>query len=886
MFEERSIEIYSSRDKILDEMIDQMKDYLELESLDMNKTDYLSYLVSILSSLTANLLFYNTTTYREMFLTKAIQKDSVLNWSAAIGYSPRWATAATCSVLVAIELKFTGDVLFNIPKGHKYKAGSVVFTQDNSIQIDIPRDEYGEIIEISIIETLNVGGSRSVKHTTETDSNGNITLYFIVDVTQKQIEEFNEPIPTLEPYEFHTLDINFEGQIADVETVISEDWARTDSTQPYYDSIFLMPFNAKGYVFKITETGAKIFFGNGIVGKQPPSGNCLIKLHTTDGASGNVIAGSINRADKIYVKDYDSGGNSEDSVGKFIMRVVELQVVNTEPASGGTDFPTVDEMRAAAIANVSSMSRLVSDTDYTNITTIVPELPTNHTMSVLKRSDLKNNEISVFTDLIFEETIVPTRNALWTITNGVSTGYEYIQTKDIITIDGAEYYSMFNIEVDPTNRECTYYYLADEIEKSVTLNRTKEGLTTVLPSYAKFTTLTTDSTTGDLLDVTSQMLDVELHFNVIVTGAGTDLQCIVETSWDGAVYNMIQKVNSEGDTVFVIPETSPLRLSNVPDMSQTYNFKMYYIVDGDVDLPYLNESQVSVTIKQRLDEFMYSQVHTDSTSSYRIGDVISIYDVPVIKKSYYDTINQNTFILQVYNDILTFDVTEYRMTSDFLNLKFSNTTGVLDNMKYNLVTKNPVISINPNGPLSSLGDSSTDDGNRYLVTDVDYTNPWGEDSTYDKEAPFIAEYRSSTRSWTFERVVTNDMMMVTSTDEKIIFTGVDAVIPVLSIPFYIHLIVWRDTSVSATTDAIVQNVKNSLIDGLYTRFNFDSNIFLSEIVKITQGVEGVRNCAITEPTHDIFFNYNLQKDLTQQELLEYSPQLVWFDSTTITVEVK
>lgn len=883
MFEDRSIEIFSSRDKILDEMIDQMKDYLELESLDLSKTDYLSYLVSILSGLTANLLYYNTSTYRELFLTKAVQKDSVLNWAAMLGYSPTWADAATCSVLVAIPLKFTGDVTFTIPEGHKYKAGSVIFTQDNPIQISIPRDEHGAIISITVTETLDVGGSRSLKYDTETDSDGNVTLYFVVNVTQKQLEEFTEPIPTLLPYEFYELNINFDGQIAGIEEVISEEWERQDSTIPYYQSLFLIPFETKGYVFEIVEGGARISFGNGVVGQQPPTGSVSIQLYTTEGSSGNVIAGSINRADKLYVKDYNDNGNSEDTLGTFTMRTVNMEVVNVEPATGGADFPTVDEIRTAAIANVTAMSRLVSESDFENITSIITDLPVNHSTTVLKRSDLKNNEISLFTDIIFEETIVPTRNAKWEFTDSTSSGYSYIQTKDTITIDGAVYYSMFNIEIDPRHEECTYYYLATELEKSVTLNKTKTGLTTILPSYAKFTVITTDSTSGELLPITDQELGIELHFDILETGAESGLQCILETSWDGTVYNMVQEVNDDGYTIFKLPDNSPLPLSLVPDMTQTYLFKMYYLVGGEVDLPYLTESQVSVIIKQQLDEFMYSQVHTDSTSSYRAGDTITVYDVPVIKKTYYDSIDQNSFALQIYNDILTLDITEYRMTSDFINLKFSNTTGSLNNMQYNIATRNDVLSVNPSGSLSTL---ATEDGVRYLVTDKEYTNPWGTDSTYDKEAPFIVEYSSTTNNWIFERVVTNDIITVTSLGYKIIYDGNDAVVPVLTIPFSISLIVWRDTSVSATTDAIVQNIKNSLIDGLYSKFGFDSNIYLSEIIEIAQGVEGVRNCTIIEPTHDIFFDYDLTEDLTQQELLEYSPQLVWFDSTTISVEVR
>lgn len=1025
MFEDRSVEIFSSRDKIRDQVIKYTKEYLELEGLDLSKTSYLSFLINTISALTANLLYYSTSTYREMFLTRAVQKESVLNLSAMLGYSPPWAIPATCSVLVGAKVDFSSDVFFIIPANHKYYAGNVLFSQNNTIYVEVTKDATGVISSTTVTEEVASGGTRSVKHQLVTTDDGNM-LYFVVNLTQYHEEEFQFQVPELKPYEFHITSMNFTGQLADVKVVISEEWRK-------YDSLFLIPFDTKGYAFRRTETGGQIFFGNGIIGQQPESGQqYTVTLSVTDGLDGNVISGSINKADKIYIKDYDPNGNSIDDTGPhagepYIMKPLALTVVNTAPAYNGKDFPTLDEIRSAAIANVSSMKRLVSRTDYDNIHEIIPELPIQHAVNIIKRSDLKSNEIHLFTDILFEDTIVPTRNTKW-IMDSTTSSEDFIYSTDTIEIDGTDYYSMFNISINPAFKTCSYYYLIDELEKAVVINNTSTGLTGVLPTYAKFEAITTDSG-GNQLPTIQQELDIELHYDVLIPGSDTDLQCVMETGWDGLTHDMSQEtvpssnsilngdftsntnswacggndtitsvtggvsgnclkhettgsdqyvyqtfttisgktynasiyhkndvgINSKikigagignGDyyditvndstswieytttfeatststtitlycpnsgsayfdeisicgvndeVVFRIPDNSPLQLSTIANGPQRFTFKMYFLTANPnydpgqpvspsnpeyiPDLPYLNECQVEVVVRDNLDDYMYSQVEVSGTP----GDYdITVYDVPVIKKSYYDSIDQNNFTNQIYNKILTFDIVDYRMVSDFVNLKFSNTTGAMDNMKYNLPTKRDVAGINP---ISFSAIDTTTDGIRYVVSNDECGNPWDTDP-WNRTPPFIAEYVGSTDNWVFERVSTNDMIYDIATSQKVLYNGCDLIVPVTSIPFQIRLIVWRDRTHSATAAAIVSNVKTFLIDALYRKFGFDKNIYRSEIIETVQSVPGVSHCKLVEPIHDIFFNYDIKKDLTQQELLEYSPQLIWFDSTTISIEVR
>ena len=83
-----SSQIFSSRDQIKNQIISLVKSYLELEGVDLTKTSFLSFIVNLFSTLTSNLIFYNSSIYKEFFMTKAMLPESILNLSAFIGYTP------------------------------------------------------------------------------------------------------------------------------------------------------------------------------------------------------------------------------------------------------------------------------------------------------------------------------------------------------------------------------------------------------------------------------------------------------------------------------------------------------------------------------------------------------------------------------------------------------------------------------------------------------------------------------------------------------------------------------------------------------------------------------------------------------------------------------
>ena len=86
-----SNQIYLSRDSIRQQVTDFTKSYLELENVDLTQSSFLTYIIDILSTLSSNLLFYQSSVYKEFFLTTAQLPESIYNLSTFIGYSPREA---------------------------------------------------------------------------------------------------------------------------------------------------------------------------------------------------------------------------------------------------------------------------------------------------------------------------------------------------------------------------------------------------------------------------------------------------------------------------------------------------------------------------------------------------------------------------------------------------------------------------------------------------------------------------------------------------------------------------------------------------------------------------------------------------------------------------
>jgi hypothetical protein len=348
-------------------------------------------------------------------------------------------------------------------------------------------------------------------------------------------------------------------------------------------------------------------------------------------------------------------------------------------------------------------------------------------------------------------------------------------------------------------------------------------------------------------------------------------------------------------------------LEEIPEGEQTFSFIFpNYELDPDNSsgMMILSECTSSAVIKQNLNDFMYSTVDidnlyvgTDSTTNPENIALVHyvVYDVPVVKKDYYDSLNitdKNLFTALVLQKIVTFDVSQYKMLTDNISIKFSDTTGYLTNMRNNKPTKSAVLGINP----TSIPENPTI-GDRYAVSDEQ--NPWSV-SPWKQEPPFVAQAIGSYDStgalidiaWAFDRIIKNDIIEVipdpTNPDSSyiVLYTGSKLVDPVVKIPFTIKMIIWKKATSSMTNQTLSQKIKDTLIQTFYNKFGYDQTIYRSEIIRAVKSISDVENCELLEPQFDIFFNYDPYVDFDEKKLLQFSPQLCYFDTKSIVLDIR
>lgn len=433
-----STDIYNSRESIRQQMTDYLKSYMDLNQVDLTQTSFLSYIVNVLSSLTANLVFYSSSVYREFFLTQAQLSESILNLSAFLGYSSLSASYSSAEILVSIPFRFTSsEVDVTIPSGFQFYAQDIIFTTYYTTSIKIYDNSN---VNINITTDNGVYNIPIIYDTTSSEE----SFSFILPV--RQYEEITEEFQIdqdLRQYQFYNITVPVTGKIAEITVKVDNE------TYSSFDSLYLMSSTDKGYVYRrIDDKNLKLYFGNGLIGYQPNAGATVdVIIRQTDGLDGNVIAGSINSSDKLYTTENDT------------TKILDFTVTNVLPSTGGTDEENIEDVRKNAINSLQSLNRLVSKTDYENLNTIIPNTPIlENTYPLLKRSDIKINEILLFFILKFGDTVFPTRN----VYNTFDYNTTFVSKQTTLSIDDEDYYTLFDMNIPSTNYSLKENPITDE----------------------------------------------------------------------------------------------------------------------------------------------------------------------------------------------------------------------------------------------------------------------------------------------------------------------------------------------------------------------------------------------------------------------------------------
>jgi len=101
---------------------------------------------------------------------------------------------------------------------------------------------------------------------------------------------------------------------------------------------------------------------------------------------------------------------------------------------------------------------------------------------------------------------------------------------------------------------------------------------------------------------------------------------------------------------------------------------------------------------------------------------------------------------------------------------------------------------------------------------------------------------------------------------------------------HIKIDIEKDKNTSLSAVSIIDSIKMALLDKFQNNFGNQMEISRSEIIALTQSITGVDHCKLVEPAFNIFYNYELQ-DLTEDELLKYSPEYLFFREEDIEISI-
>jgi len=850
-----SKEIFLSRDAIRSQIIEEIKESLDLLEVDLTKSSFLSYIINILSTLTSNILFYQISVYREFFLTKAQLVSSVNDGAASIGYNPDTASSSTLPLILTFPFRFTfEEIQFEIPEQTEFVVDSIKFVLNYSIKVIVTansmvqvykyKDGVSEIVPVSIIPEDN-------------------TFNIMLTVDQMEIEKFEFSIgEESTEYRFSEYPITTRGQISDIKVVILSDGDTIEQIYTRFSSIYLMSADDYGFVIRKNDNGYSVYFGNGLIGKQPPiGGKIYVTIYTTLGTKGNIIKGIVKSTPRITAISNDDGTTFQ----------VNYDTINPDPGMMGKDEPNLEEIKYMAIGNLTALHRLVSENDYMNVGVLMANTPlANNTYPVLKRSDIRTNEIQLFSLLKYNGSFVPTENIYIELD---STANMTIDKYETFVFNNEEFITPFDLLIDPDLEVTKYRYITNSVKYNLSLISTNVSI----EDYVFFGNYLLVQTYDNRIRIRIYFQTMEVDYDIVtcsmaVTNTMIDVPMIISLDNVTSTINQPSSINDLVTDITTLEGYFEVYIepySRLPEHNETYYFTFTHPTLGQ-----LNQYSVNFTFRKNLDQMMLSNTVVDENTGK-----VTVYDIPVVSKKYYDEIdNKEEFEYHVFQRIIdNIDFKNIRMITDFINIKFANTSQYLKNMLLNVETR---ISVDYIG-ISSF-DHEPLANERFIVNNN--LSIWDDiESGYigicTKEAD-----STSASEWSYVKPEMDDIIYAKNTELKYIYTGHDWIEPIFEIPLIIEADVKMLDNYSIDKQAFIDKIKTQILSDYNNRMVCQSYLNRSELISTIQTIEGVDHCRLIKPVSNIFYNFRLE-ELTSEELLHYTPELLYFTEDNITIRL-
>lgn len=838
--------ILSSTESVRKKVLDRISEYEELQGVDLSKTNFLTYMINMISLLSSDNASALSLSKRENYLVTANFPSSIYNWASYLSYAKEFAKPAIASVLLQIPLDFTENAIFEIPMFSSFKAGQIIYTNDQErfafIYDKASNTLSGKAISEVTVKTLKVLTQNNVAYTA---------------VSLKQLEKSEEThtVPyDLQPYQPYSFPINYKDSLAGIELYIRSNNVDPEEQWEFAGSFFDMGLGEKKFAFKYESAEKiRIMFGNDVFGRQPTPGSLIrVVLYTTKASKGSVIANSITKMDRIYYM------NSQG-----VATQVTINPVNVSASSLGVDDETLEETKRKSRAKFRARQRVLSEPDFGDITDIIENFPFAHVKSILKRSDVKTNEIVLYVTLPKEyrtyepqilddvnrsestitQTIpMPTNSISQSISNAVN----LIKPYSVFTDNGYDYICPFGI-VKESASNAYYYYMVKNADVTPDVH-TYDQVTYPL-SYLNLNLKSDEEFENVTFTLTYDNYNNVVNMANITTNLYLKFRTDIKGPYNCVIDDVLKTISVTVPSDDIITDSCSIE---------------FHIMSLGVNISVVKNEYY---IKRNLKSYMYSTVQAGPSTS-------TIYDIPCILKDYYVGMTdeeRTRFEVGILQSIIsTTNLSDYRMMNTSLNIKFLKTHGIASNYDYNRPTMPKVKDILNDPPVSPVS------GDRYIVG----SKPTGVWTNHQNKVALW------TGSWVFFDSEPGSIVEVTNQGRKYTLSGNGNrwINPVFKIPYEVEIYVYAKDVVEDDS-SIINVVKKHFMYTMIPYMGVETEQQRSIMYKAIQDLKSyVDYCEIRIPEVNIVFDYNIL-DFNSATLKGYVPQYIYTDIEHINVKV-
>jgi hypothetical protein len=321
----------NSRLQVTDLDFDQIKENLktflrsqsEFQDYDFDGAG-LSILLDVLAYNTHYNAYYLNMVANESFLDTAIIRDSVVSHAKTLGYTPYSIKAPVASINVTVNTATNDPGVLTLPRGFQFISEQIDNTTYNFVTLDevsatkANSQYFFEYLKIYQGELVNYNFVHN-------DSTNPKQVFVLPDVNIDTSTLIVSSIPSVSNNE-----VTVYTQVEDVLDVEKD------------SNVFYLQEREKGKY--------EIYFGNDIIGKKLPDGTVVTVSYL-------ITAGAVaNRANNFVI-----GSTLIDSSADVFTNAI---VDPIDPAAGGSDRETIDEIKFNSTSQFATQNRLVTFKDY------------------------------------------------------------------------------------------------------------------------------------------------------------------------------------------------------------------------------------------------------------------------------------------------------------------------------------------------------------------------------------------------------------------------------------------------------------------------------------------------------------------------------------------